>query len=156
MIIFIFSFILLLGYAFGAPFFYFDNFIPPAVLTVLSFLLVSSALIVASDKNTFFVKTIWKTSTSAKLFRIFLPTTIAITVIESLVVIRILPLLNIHPAIGVALVSLIVVAVVIVVISILSKSMGKTLDNALENLNESEVRFRTISENAACTNKLIR
>lgn len=148
LIIFLISFILLLAYAFGAPFFYFDSFIPPAVLTVLSFLLVSLGLIAASDKNTFLVKSIWKTSTSAKLLRIFLPTTIAITVIESLIVIRILPLLNIHPAIGVSLVSLIVVAVVIVVISIISKSMGKTLDSALENLSESEERFRTIFENA--------
>jgi PAS domain S-box-containing protein len=148
LIIFTISFILVLGYAFGAPFFYFDNFIPPAVLTVLSFLLVSSALIAASDKNTFFVKTIWKTSTSAKIMRIFLPTTIAITVIESLIVIRILPLLTIHPAIIVSLVSLLVVAVVIVVISIISKSMGKTLDSALENLNESEQKFRAIFEQA--------
>jgi PAS domain S-box-containing protein len=148
LIIFIISFTLLLAYAFGAPFFYFDNFIPPAVLTVLSFLMVSLALLAASDKNTFFVKTIWATSTSAKLLRIFLPTTIAITVIESLIIIRILPLLNIHPAIGVTLVSLIFVAAVIVVISILSKSMGKTLDSALENLNDSEERFRKISENA--------
>ena len=148
LIIFIISFVLLLAYAFGTPFFYFDNFIPPAVLTVLSFFLVSLALIAASDKNAFIVKSIWKTSTGAKLLRIFLPTTIAITVIESLIVIRILPLLNIHPAIGVSSVSLIVVTVVIVVISILSKSMGKTLDSALENLNESEERFRTISENA--------
>ncbi|MBT3207904.1 MAG: PAS domain-containing protein [Bacteroidetes bacterium] len=141
LIIFIISFILLLGYGFGAPFFYFDSFIPPAVLTVLSFLLVSLALISASDKNTFFVKKIWKTSASAKLFRIFLPTTIIIVVIESLIVIRLLPLLNIHPAIGVSLVSLIVVALVIVVISILSKSMGKSFDTALKNLRLSKERF---------------
>jgi PAS domain S-box-containing protein len=147
LIIFIISFILLLGYGFGTPFFYFDNFIPPAVLTVLSFLLNSLGLIAASDKNTFFVKTIWKTSTSAKLLRIFLPTTIGIIIIESLITIRILPLLNIHPAIGVSLVSLIVVAVVIVVISIISKSMGEALDSALENLNESEDKFRTLVAN---------
>ncbi len=148
LIISIISFILLLGYAFGAPFFYFDNFIPPAVLTVSSFLLVSLGLIAASDKNILLIKSIWKTSTSAKLLRIFLPATIAITVIESLIIIRILPLLNIHPAIGVSLVSLIVVVAVIVVISIISKSIGKALDSALENLSESEARFRKISENA--------
>ncbi len=147
LIIFIISFVLLLGYAFGAPFFYFDNFIPPAVLTVLSFLLVSLGLIAASDKNTFFIKAIWKTSTSAKLLRIFLPTTLAIIVIEGLIVIRILPLLDIHPAIGISVVSLIVVAVVIVVISIISKSMGKTLDSTLENLTESKQQFRTLVEN---------
>ena len=154
LIIFTISFILLLGYGFGAPFFYFDNFIPPAVLTVLSFLLVSLGLIAASDKNTFFVKSIWETSTSAKLLRIFLPTTIAITVIESLIVIRILPLLNIHPAIGVSLVSLIVVAVVIVVISMISKSMGKALDSALENLRKSEAKFRTVFENSMVGNSM--
>lgn len=147
LIIFIISFILLLGYGFGAPFFYFDNFIPPAVLTVLSFLLTSLALLAASDKNTFFLKTIWNTSTSSKLLRIFLPTTIAITVIESLIVIRILPLLNIHPAIGVSVVSLIFVLAVIIVISILSKSMGKSLDSALENLSESEAKFKTLITN---------
>ena len=148
LIIFIISFILLLGYVFDAPFFYFDNFIPPAVLTVLSFFFVSLALVAASDKNTFFVKTIWAKSTSAKLLRIFLPATIAISVIESLIILRILPLLNINPAIGVSIVTLTVVAVVVVVILILSKSMGKSLDTALKNLSESEERFRMISENA--------
>ena len=148
LIIFIISFILILAYGFATPFFYFGSFIPPAVLTVLSFLLVSLALLVASDRNTFFVKTIWKTSVSAKLLRVFLPTTIAITVIESLILIRILPLFNIHPAVGVSLVSLIVVVVVIVVISILSKSMGKSLDTALNNLSESEEKFRFIFENS--------
>ena len=64
LLIFITSFILMLGYGFGTPFFYFDSFIPPAVLTVLSFLLVSLALIAASDKNTLFVKIIWDTSAS--------------------------------------------------------------------------------------------
>jgi len=117
---------------FGAPFFYFNNFIPPAVLTVLSFLLVSLALIATSDKNTFLVKTIWETWTSAKLLRVFLPTTIAITVIESLIIIRRLPFYNIHLAIGVSLVCLIAVAILIAVISILSKRMGKSLDNAMK------------------------
>jgi len=144
LIIFIFSFILLLAYAFGAPFFYFDNFIPPAVLTVLSFFLVSLALIAASDKNTFFIKTIMGANTSARLLRIFLPTTIAITVIESLIVIRILPLLNIHPAVGVSIVTLTVVAVVVVVILILAKSMGKSLDTAVKNLSESEEKYRNL------------
>ena len=148
LIIFIISFILLLGYGFAAPFFYFDSFIPPAVLTVLSFLLISLALITASDRNTFLLKTIWNTSTSSKLLRIFLPTTIAITVIESLIVIRILPLLNIHPAIGVSVVSLIFVLAVIIVISIISKSMGKALDSALAHLSESEAKFRVVFENS--------
>lgn len=148
LILFITSFVLLLAYAFGVPFFYFDNFIPPAVLTVLLFVFVSLALIAASDKNTFFVKTMWKKSTSAKLLRVFLPITIAITVIESLIIIRILPLLNIHIAIGVTLVSLIFVAVVVVVISTISKSIGKALDSALVNLSESESNFRFFFENS--------
>ena len=147
LIIFIISLTLLLAYGFGAPFFYFGSFIPPAVLTVLSFLLVSLALIAASDKDTLLVKTIWETSTSAKLLRIFLPTTIAITVIESLILIQILPLLNIHPAVGVSIVTLTVVAVVVVVILILSKSMGKSLDTAVKNLSESEERFRSLLMN---------
>jgi len=148
LIIFIISFILLLGYGFGTPFFYFDTFIPPAALTVLSFLLVSLGLIAASNKNTFLVKLLWETSTSAKLMRIFLPTIIAITIIESLIIIRILPLFNIHPAIGVSLVSLISVTTVIVAISIISKSMGKSLDTALKNVSESEEKFRAIFEQA--------
>lgn len=148
LILFITSFILLLGYGFGAPFFYFGNFIPPAGLTVLSFLLVSLALIAASDKNTFFMKTIWKTSTSAQLLRVFLPTTIVITVIQSFIAIRIFPLFDIHPAIGVSLVSFIVLAVVIVVISIISKRIGKILDSALEDLSKSEAKFRIFFENS--------
>jgi hypothetical protein len=86
-------------------------------------------------------------TTSATLLKVFLPTTIAITVIESLIVIRILPLFNIHPAVGVSLVSLIVVAAVIIVIFIISKSMGKSLDTAVKNLSESEEKHRLLAEN---------
>ena len=148
LIIFIISVTLLLGYGFNAPFFYFDNFIPPAALTVVSFLLISLALIATSNKKTFLVKTIWKESTSAKLLRVFLPTTLLITVVESFLLIRVFPYFNIHPAIAVALVSVIFIVFIIFIISIISKSIGKNLDSALENLSYNENLFRSISENA--------
>jgi len=148
LIIFVFSFLLLLGYGFGTPFFYYGSFIPPAVLTVLSFLLISMGLIAASDKNIFLIKSIWNSSTSAKLLRVFLPTTIILFVLESFIIIRVIPLLNMNHAISVLLLSVITVVVVIVVISIISRSMGITLDSTLKDLKESKERFSKISENA--------
>ena len=89
-----------------------------------------------------------KKSTSAKLLRIFLPTTLLITVVESFLLIRVFPHFNVHPVIAVVLISIIFIIIVIFIISIISKSIGKNLDSALENLSYSENLFRNISENA--------
>jgi len=142
--IFSFSLILILGYLFDAPFFYFGSFIPPAALTALSFLLISLGIISASDPDTIFIKGIMDKNISAKLLRIFLPTTLLITIIEGLIVIRVLPYFNIPPAIGISIVGLTAIAVIGVIIPVISKGIGKPLDIALEKLHYSEEKYRTL------------
>jgi len=144
----IFSSILLLGYGFGNPFFYTGSFIPPASLTDLSFLLVSLGLIAASDKDTLFVKIITRRTTSARLLRVFLPTILVFMVIEGLIVVRIVPLFNINPAIGISLITLIVLVAVSFIIPTITTRMGSALDAALKNLSEREETLRGFMDSA--------
>ncbi len=155
LVILVFSLLILLAYGFNAPFFYKEGMIPPASLTAFSFLLVSSGFLSASDKNIFLIKKIMGPSTSAKLLRIFLPITIALTVIESLITVRILPLVNIHPAIGVLLVTLIFVIAVGVIVPVIARKIGKALDAATENLRISEEKFSKAFQNAPLMLSLI-
>ena len=148
LVILAFSLLILLAYGFNAPFFYTGSMIPPASLTAFSFLLASSGFLSASDKNIFLIKKIMSDSTSAKLLRIFLPITITLTVIESLIIVRILPLINIHPAIGISLVTLIFVIAVGVIVPAISRKIGKALDAATENLRISEEKFSKAFQNA--------
>lgn len=149
------SILILLAYGFDAPFFYSGNMIPPTSLSAFSFLLVSSGFLSASDKNIFLIKKLMENSTSARLLRIFLPITIAATVIESLIIVRILPLINVHPAIGVSLVTLIFVIALCVVVPGISRTLGKSLDDATENLRISEEKFSKAFQNAPLMLSLI-
>lgn len=150
-----FSILLLLAYGFNAPFFYKGDMIPPASLTAFSFLLAAAGFVSASDRNIFLIKKIMSESTSAKLLRIFLPCTIALTVIESLIIVRILPQIDIHPAIGVTLVTLIFVIALCVVVPIISRALGQSLDDATENLRISEEKFSKAFQNAPLMLSLI-
>ena len=150
-----FSLLILLAYGFNAPFFYTGSMIPPASLTAFSFLLAAAGFLSASDKNIFLIQKIMENSTSAKLLRIFLPCTIALTVIESLIIVRILPLVNVHPAIGVTLATLVFVIAIGVIVPLISRTLGKSLDEATENLRISEEKFSKAFQNAPLMLSLI-
>ena len=150
-----FSILILLAYAFKAPFFYAGSIIPPASLTAFSFLLAAAGFLSASDRNTFLIRKIMENSTSAKLLRIFLPFTIALTVIESLIIVRILPQINIHPAIGVSLVTLIFIIATGIIVPVISRTLGQSLDEATENLRISEEKFSKAFQNAPLMLSLI-
>jgi len=140
------SFSLLLGYGFNAPFFYIQNFIPPAFFTLLSFFFLSLACLSASDKNIAFIRKVSGTQTSAKLFRFFLPITLTITIVEGLILVRILPYFNINPAIVVSFVTLFFIVLVGSTITIVSRNIGRSIDTLTENLRISEEKMRVIVE----------
>jgi len=73
----------------------------------------------------------------------FLPIIIAFTLAESIFIVQILPLLPIHPAIAVSLITLFFIAVISFIIPKVARRFGKSLDTATENLRFSEEKFRS-------------
>jgi len=146
LIVLIISFLLLLGYGFNAPFFYIRNFAPPAFLTGLSFFFLSLGCLSALDNNVYIIRKVLGTQTSAKLFRVFLPITLSLTIVEGLLLVRILPNYIINPAIVVSIVTLFFAALIGLTITIVTQNIGRSLDTLTENLRISEEKMRHIIE----------
>ncbi|OYU96389.1 MAG: hypothetical protein CFE21_08305 [Bacteroidetes bacterium B1(2017)] len=143
---FLCNFILIEGYAFDSPFFYKLGYIPPASVTVFCFLIVSIIIFINYDRTTFLLKDIYKTSSRAKLLRLFLPFTLFTIFIESVAIYRIIPLIHIHPAISISWLLILIFILILIAIPKMANLFGDSLDEAIEELQKSEEDFRAIFE----------
>ena len=143
-ILLIISVVLLMGYMYRAPFYYKGDFIPPAALTVGLFFLILASLVAIADKETYFHRKIQSNSTSARLFKVFLPATLALIFLEDFVTIRLLPEMDIHPVYSILIIEFIFVTVAGYLFFRIANSVGKSLDHANKELKKTNVVLHAI------------
>ncbi len=147
-LLFILSFIFILGYFFDVPFMYDGTTIPPALLTVSSFLFSSLCLIAITPQNQRIMKKITSDSTSAKLVRVFVPVIVILNILQGIIMFQLLPRYYINPVAAVSVFSFLSVFIVIVIISYVSGQTGRHFDEITEKLKESREEMSRILENS--------
>ena len=145
----------LLAYMYGSPLMYGGSTVPMAATTALAFLFLGGALVAASGPESFPIRRLIGTSTSALLSRAFLPLILASIVFQS----TLSRFVSVAPQVNGALVLAVQVIVMLVittfVVDRVARSTGSNLDEidrklreALTEKQESEEHHRTILQAA--------
>lgn len=138
------SAILFMGYMYGAPFYYQGDFIPPSALATGMFLMIFLGLITTADKETYIVRRIQSGSIRARLFKLFLPVTLALIFLEDFITIRILPILGTHPVYTVLVLELIFISVAGYLFYWIARNFGNSLDLANRELQKTNELLHAI------------
>lgn len=138
------SAILFMGYMYGAPFYYQGDFIPPSALATGMFLMIFLGLITTADKETYIVRRIQSGSIRARLFKLFLPVTLALIFLEDFITIRILPILGTHPVYTVLVLELIFISVAGYLFYRIARNFGNSLDLANRELQKTNELLHAI------------
>ncbi|MCE1200178.1 MAG: PAS domain S-box protein, partial [Marinilabiliales bacterium] len=136
------SLIILLSYLLKTPFFYKSDIQPPASLTMICFFFSSLSLLLASARHSLLVSNLLSQSTNSRLMTIFIPLILAIILVESLIIVHVVPHLPVNPAIGISLMTICFLMVVGLIIPYVSSSLARSLDEVTEDLRSSEEKFR--------------
>ncbi|HEX7557234.1 MAG TPA: diguanylate cyclase [Leptolinea sp.] len=152
--VFVLNGIYFIGYLFGAPLFYGGTVIPVALTTALSFLFLSSGLLMTAGPSEWPIRVFIGPSLKAHLMRTFIPISILIILIQGFLSSG-QDQWNINPAIRVAFAVLVALSIVIVIITLIAKNIDTEIErgnrarlNAEKTLKKSEARFRTLAETA--------
>ena len=126
-IVLILNGIFYLGYLFRAPLFYGGKFIPIALTTVLAFLFLSLALMLAAGQTAWPVSMFIGSSIKARLMRVFIPVSFVIVLFQGLLS-EVFNPWNINPAYRVAVAALLACIFSILIITYLAHSIGAEID----------------------------
>jgi PAS domain S-box-containing protein len=134
----------LLSYLYGAPFMYGGSSVPMAATTASAFMFFGVALVAATGPNSFPVCMMIGKSTSARLLRVFLPLTLGVVFLQS-VLSRFLSAYHvIHDALLLAAMVIAAGAITAFVVVRLAHMMGGSIDEITEKLQESEEKWRLL------------
>ena len=133
---------LLLAYLYGTPLMYGGADVPVAATTALSFILIGIALIAASGPHSFPIRLIIGDSTSARLLRFFLPFVVVPILVQSALSQLLVTSFRGYETIFLAVLVIVVVMVTTSLVVRIAHPLGRDLDEANQQLLESEERFR--------------
>ncbi len=147
------GFTISLGYLYGTPFLYGGNIIPVALPTAITFILVGVGLLTASEPDASAVGVFMGPTVHSRLLRSFLPTIIALVLIDD-IFLKMTMFSSSNPALISALTSLLSIIVFGVIVSKIASSIGgeidqvhKERDRAEAELRISEKKYRNIFSN---------
>ncbi|MHB8205191.1 MAG: PAS domain-containing protein, partial [Desulfomonilaceae bacterium] len=136
------------GYCFGdTPLFYSGDVIPMALPTSLAFMLLGAGLIAVAGSQAWPLSIFSGSSTRACLLRGLLPAILVIVLIEGWLNARLLGKSDTIAVLGSAVISVVTVLAVFLVISGLSSVIGDKIDQAEQELRESEDKDRMLTDN---------
>ncbi len=153
------SIVLLIGYAFGAPFLYGSAIIPVALPTAISFLFVSFGIIYTIGPGIWPVSLLMGQSSYSVLMRWILPSILSFLFFSDVLSYRIAKSTGIHEATFSALTTLTAIILVPFLVHLLSKNIGGELDkaNAESQRNHSllQDRLKEVEKNRLCLQSLL-
>ena len=138
----------LLGYGFGTPFMYGGHLVPMAATTALAFLFLGGALAAAVGPENFCLRLTVGDSTSARLWRAFLPLTVTVVLLQSILSRTVWPSLVGNDALLLAATLMAVVAITAFVVARVAQTIGRSFDDARWKLLESEEHIRAVLQTA--------
>ena len=127
LLIFGYSFLLIMGYAYKAPFLYSGKFIPVALPTAVSFLLITMVIIDFYKINFLPRRYRLYSRITIQLAKAFLPISLFIVIIHGFTEANI-SYISKNPAVGSFILLLIILAVLIIVILFISKNLGASIE----------------------------
>ena len=138
----------LLAYLYGTPLMYGSTTVPMAATTAVAFMFLGAALVAAAGPGSLPTRLVVGDSTSARLSRVFLPLTVALVLLPS-VLSRFEPASSVrnHP-LFLAVLAIVVGMITVLVVTHMAHAIGKSLDEANRMLRESEEWHRNIMEKA--------
>lgn len=151
---FVFNTIILLEKDFETPLFTHGHLPAPTWVCALAFLLVSISLLLHAARNITFVHDIISHPTKGKLFIAIFPIIVAFTVLEGLLFVRVLPAINMNPAIGVFVIAIISVTLLGFIIPAITNKLDHSLDAETLNQQMSEEKFRNLFEYSPAGNSM--
>jgi hypothetical protein len=141
----IISFVVVLGYMHGTPLLYGGQIIPISLVTAISFFLVGIAITAAAGPTEWPLKPLLGDSARAILHRWFMPTVIAVALLDGFVRTRFLTELNLNPALSSALSTLLYTLVVAYAISQVAHLVGGRIDRAETERNAAQAALEALN-----------
>jgi PAS domain S-box-containing protein len=148
LLIFIISFILLIGYLYEAPLLYGSKIIPVSLPSSINLCLLSITLLRVYDADYLPYKLSKQNKITRLLLRTLLPIVVVIIILQGYFD-TVLSFNDINPPLTGALILLLVLVVTAIIVYRVSINIGNQLHAAEKALAESEENFRSIMENSA-------
>jgi len=139
------SVVVLMGYLHGTPFLYGGNVIPVALSTAVAFFFLGCALVAASGKECWPLRTLSGPSAGSLLLRWFLPVVIAGTILNDYLQTRFLGGSRYNPALVSAVGTLAFALLISAVISQVARIVGGRIDRAESDRNAAQEDLRTLN-----------
>lgn len=140
------SFVVVLGYLHGTPLLYGGNIIPVALPTAAAFFLLGTGVIAESGPAYWPLKPLLGDSARAVLLRWFLPSVVAVALLEGVVRTRFLTDTLLNPALSSALSTLICTIIVAAVISQVARLVGGRIDQAERERNAAQSELESLNQ----------
>jgi len=140
------SSIVMLGYMHGTPLLYGGNIIPVALPTATAFFLLGIGIITKAGPDYWPLKLLVGDSTRALLLRWFLPTVIALALLDGFIRTRFLTESKLNPAFSSALSTLLYTLIVAAVISQVAGMLGGRIDRAESERNAAQAELESLNQ----------
>ena len=137
----------LLSYLYGSPLLYGSTNVPMAATTAMAFLFLGAGLAAASGRESFPLRLATGASTSARLSRAFIPLTVAVVLIQSILSQFVPAPSLVSGALFLAVLVIVTVTVTGTVVARVAHTIGNNLDELQRKLRESEKQHRVLVEN---------
>ncbi len=135
---------LLLTYLYGTPLGYGSSTVPMAATTAVAFLFLGAAVVAAAGPQSLPIRLVIGESTSAQLSRVFLPLTVAVVLLQS-VVSGFEPESFVgHDAVFLAAIAIVAGTITAAVVARVAHSLGSRLDESNRRLLQSEAQNRAL------------
>jgi PAS domain S-box-containing protein len=141
-IVFLANLLILIGYAYGVPFFYSGNLVPPSVPTALSFVFLGTAQCVLTAPDLRLFRSWSQDTLRGRLLSGFLPAVLIIIIAEGGISQRLGASVSINPALWTFITTCIAAIVMAFVIAIVSRHIGDIVGESHDETLKSEERLR--------------